>query len=293
MTPSQCRPLRLSQREAARRGREAATILAEGGYASPSGEYVQLAAAIARMREAKRSIRFDAPLALPPRASARNVTTIEVVRESTLAAVARLRRQANGPLYALNLASARRAGGGFLSGARSQEESLARSTALYGSLNGDPMYAHHNAHCDHVYTDWIIVSPDVPVFRDDDAPGGPLLDTPWSVGFLTAAAPNLAALGEGRSPSSALRARVQRAFAQRIARVLDVARTIGARTLVLGAWGCGAFGNDSADVAPLFRDALRAREGAFDHVTFAILDDSRDSRFAGAFERAFEDDGPG
>ena len=44
--------------------------------------------------------------------------------------------------------------------------------------------------------------------------------------------------------------------------------------LVLGAWGCGAFGNPTAPVAALFKKHLASEEfrGAFEHVVFAILD---------------------
>ena len=43
---------------------------------------------------------------------------------------------------------------------------------------------------------------------------------------------------------------------QRIDRVLAVARAYGYNTLVLGAWGCGAFGNDPHRTAADFRQAL-------------------------------------
>jgi uncharacterized protein (TIGR02452 family) len=44
--------------------------------------------------------------------------------------------------------------------------------------------------------------------------------------------------------------------------------------LVLGAWGCGAFGNPAAPVAAIFRDRLSSEEfrGCFKTVVFAIID---------------------
>jgi hypothetical protein len=65
-------------------------------------------------------------------------THIEVTGESTLAAAARLAK--TGPVLALNFASAKNPGGGFLSGAQAQEESLARASTLYASLQGQPLY---------------------------------------------------------------------------------------------------------------------------------------------------------
>jgi hypothetical protein len=42
------------------------------------------------------------------------------------------------------------------------------------------------------------------------------------------------------------------------------------RTLVLGAWGCGAFGNDATEVASIMVAATRAAAGCIDHVVFAV-----------------------
>ncbi|WP_052744718.1 TIGR02452 family protein [Micromonospora sp. HK10] len=55
-------------------------------------------------------------------------------------------------------------------------------------------------------------------------------------------------------------------------RVLAVAAAHGHRRLVLGAWGCGVFGNDPATVAEAFDLALADAAGWFDLVTFAVLD---------------------
>ena len=49
---------------------------------------------------------------------------------------------------------------------------------------------------------------------------------------------------------------------KRIHRVLAVARACGHDTLVLGAWGCGAFKNDVARTARDFRHALETEFAA-------------------------------
>ena len=62
----------------------------------------------------------------------------------------------------------------------------------------------------------------------------------------------------------------------------------GHKSLVLGAWGCGAFGNDGNMVAGLFRTALAENfQGAFERVAFAIADWSPDQRFISPFLKAF------
>lgn len=47
-------------------------------------------------------------------------------------------------LLVLNFTNGIQPGGGFLGGARAQEEVLCRSSALYHTLDGDPMYRHHD-----------------------------------------------------------------------------------------------------------------------------------------------------
>lgn len=79
------------------------------------------------------------------------------------------------------------------------------------------------------------------------------------------------------------------ALAVRAERVLETAAAHGYRRLVLGAWGCGVFRNDPAQVAGAFHDLLvKGRfEDAFDHVVFGVLDRARDQATRGSFERVF------
>jgi uncharacterized protein (TIGR02452 family) len=71
--------------------------------------------------------------------------------------------------------------------------------------------------------------------------------------------------------------------------VLDIARAYRCDTLILGAWGCGAFGNDPRATAADFRAALEGTyAGAFRHVVFAVTDWSADRRFLGPFRDVFE-----
>jgi uncharacterized protein (TIGR02452 family) len=76
-------------------------------------------------------------------------------------------------------ASARRPGGGFLTGAQAQEESIARASALHACLRvvGD-FYAYQRRRPELTYSDRVIYSPAVPVFRDDT---GALLPVPSRV----------------------------------------------------------------------------------------------------------------
>ncbi len=253
-------------------------ILKAGQYASPSGRVVDLSR---QLRLAKDGTCSYAP-AVPVRTTVfpdRPART-EVVNASTLE-VARQLVNDGQRVAALNFASAKRAGGGFMSGAQAQEESLARASGLYTTLVGDPMYDHHRTHSDPMYTPWVIYSPDVPVFRLDD---GRLLEEPYLCSFLTSPAVNVGALDDADRRGDEIR----QAMHERIERVLGVAALHGHERLVLGAWGCGVFQNDPEQIAELFQIALEGPfRGAFSHVAFAVLDRSDDKRFIGPFERAF------
>ncbi|MEU4239153.1 TIGR02452 family protein [Actinoplanes sp. NPDC026619] len=216
--------------------------------------------------------------ALPDSAPAKATATVQVTGESTLEATRRL----GGDVACLVFASARNPGGGFLNGAQAQEESLARGSALYPCLRaaGD-FYAYHRDHAELTYSDRVIYSPGVPVFRDDK---GTLLSDPYPVSFLTAAAPNRAAIARTQPQHLP---DVPAILTRRATRVLAVAAAHGHRRLVLGAWGCGVFGNDPATVAAAFAAALRAGPW-FDEVVFAVLDRQAGAPVQAAF-RLLED----
>ncbi|MFI8859462.1 TIGR02452 family protein [Streptomyces prasinus] len=309
--------------------RETERIVAAGGYRAPAdGREVRLAAAVGAARDGTRMygpeplrVRVPAPVPVPALApapaSARSSgpapdrdpapeadgfpsspfrpvgARIEVTGESSLEAARRLTREGDGTHgvpAVLNFSSARNPGGGYLNGAQAQEEALCRASALYVCLLRAPgFYDHHRTHRDPFYTDRVIHSPAVPVFRDDR---GRLLDEPFPVGFLTSAAPNAGVILR-TAPERA--AGLPRALAARAERVLETAVAHGYRRLVLGAWGCGVFRNDPAQVAAAFRALLEPGgrfAGAFEHVVFGILDRTRGSEVRAAFERTFADLAP-
>ncbi|GAA2624181.1 MULTISPECIES: TIGR02452 family protein [Streptomyces] len=266
--------------------RENAEILAAGGYRTRSGRQVPLAAALA---EAKAGTRIYGPNLIIPGGkvpSGGAATLVEVTGESTTVAARRLATATPehpdpAPVAALNFASARNPGGGYVRGAKAQEEALCRASALYETLLEAPEYYEvHRAERSTFYTDRVIHSPGVPVFRDDR---GGLLETPFRVGFLTSPAPNA---GTIRRQEPERTAEIPAALSRRAERVLEVAVLHGYRQLVLGAWGCGVFRNDPAQVAEAFRGLLADRfAGVFERVVFGILD--RDPTTREAFDRAF------
>jgi uncharacterized protein (TIGR02452 family) len=272
--------LDIDRDRAADLGRATVAILQEGCYLSPSGAAVDFRQALGAARRSTVSLPPDA--VLPETSPVVHVPMTVVVRNETTLDAARRLFEAGGRPLALNFAAPRAPGGGFLGGARAQEETLARSSALYACIHGDPMYDHHRRGDSRLATDWAILSCDVPVFRSDD---GALLESVYLCSFLTCAAPQAQALVNEQGASAL--PRIEEAMGRRIARVLAIARAHGFDRLVLGAWGCGAFGNNPATVAEQFRAALVGPYGgAFAEVVFAITDWSAERRFLGPFARA-------
>lgn len=253
---------------------ETMAIIEAGGYRSASGRDVRVKESVDAAVAGTRLYRPEEDVPVPADGPA--TLAIEVTNETSLAAARRLGAGA----ACLVFASAKNPGGGFLNGAQAQEESIARASALYPCLTtAREFYDFHRQQGDLLYSDRVIYSPAVPVFRSDD---GALLDEPYPVSFLTAAAPNLGAILANR-PTAA--ASVPEALAARAARVLAVAAWHGHRTLVLGAWGCGVFQNDPAGVASTFAAELTRARGAFDQVVFAVLDRQHGTPTYTAFAR--------
>ncbi|MER5478608.1 TIGR02452 family protein [Streptomyces sp. NPDC002734] len=264
--------------------RENEEIVAAGFYRGSDGREVSIAEAVRAAREGTRMV-GPGPVPVPAAEPVR--TVVEVTAESSLEAARRLAGNGADPVAVLNFASARNPGGGYLNGAQAQEEALCRGSALYTCLLRAPeYYEHHRADRDPFYSDRVIHSPAVPVFRDDR---GRLLDEPYTAGFLTSPAPNAGVIAR-KAPDRA--AEVPAALASRAGRVLETAAAHGYRRLVLGAWGCGVFMNDPAEVAEAFRVPLAPGgrfEGRFAHVVFGILDRTRATTTRTAFENAFRD----
>ncbi|MEU2052404.1 TIGR02452 family protein [Streptomyces bungoensis] len=260
-------------------------IVAAGAYRAPDGRTVSLGAALAAARA---GTRMYGPEPVPVPEARETETVVEVTGESSLEAA---RRLAGAPVAVLNFASARNPGGGYLNGAQAQEEALCRASALYTCLlEARGFYDHHRAHRDPFYSDRVIHSPAVPVFGDDR---GGLLPEPYLAGFLTAAAPNA---GVVRRTAPERAGELPAALARRAERVLETAAAQGYRRLVLGAWGCGVFQNDPAQVAGAFRGLLGpggrfAR--TFAHVVFGVLDRTPGAVVREAFVQAFAGGGYG
>ena len=206
----------------------------------------------------------------------RPMCKITVINSDSYAAAKKL----NGALV-MNFANAHQPGGGFRTGASAQEEGLCRCSTLYQSITSGKakeMYTYNNTHMSKVESDYMLISKDVLVFRDEHLN---LLEVPFKTSVITMPAPNR--YGAAFFASSEL---IEKTFRRRIEIMIKAAMERGYKNLVLGAWGCGAFGNKPAEVAGYFKEIIvdKGYGRSFDEICFAIYG-SEDGRNITAFRK--------
>ncbi|KAL0579623.1 hypothetical protein V5O48_002395 [Marasmius crinis-equi] len=184
----------------------------------------------------------------------------------------------------LNFASAKKPGGGFLTGAQAQEESIARSSTLYPSLMtnvAQTFYSYHKLRAQNFhYSHAMIYSPGVTIFRDDD--GGWL--EPLDVDVLTSPAVNAGEVRQrmkdpewmkGSDSESGVEEKIEKEMTERMARILYLFEIKGAKNIVLGSYGTGVFQNKVEMVARLWAELLLVPNArflnSFDRIVFAVV----------------------
>ncbi len=173
----------------------------------------------------------------------------------------------------LNLASATEPGGHTRKGASAQEEDLCRRSSLLWSLESEgakKYYDYNNSLKTHLGSDGIVLSKNVEVFKSQ---ASETIPDPFSVTILSCAAPMIRMGLEGLSQSE-----YEELLRGRIRGILTVAAAENYRHLILGAFGCGIYGNDASLVAKLFYEEIigfyyagKPSEGLFDSIDFAVL----------------------
>ena len=198
-------------------------------------------------------------------------------------------------ILVLNFANPFNPGGGVRRGAHAQEEDHCRKSSLLLSLESKEAiryYVYNLSLQNYLSSDAIILTPETEIIKDAE---GELLDETAVVSVMTCAAPVATPNLEGltREQYTAL-------LYQRICGMLKCAACLGYRTLVLGAWGCGAFKNDAKSVSDLFRKALREFtldripvERFFRRIDFAVLDRTQEQYNFGEFMRNFSNEANG
>ena len=183
------------------------------------------------------------------------------VNETTVQCI--LRYAGDKRVLALNFANAMYAGGGYVLGGNAQEESLCRASLLYYTIKTQKKYYFSNRlHVLPDYTDIMIYSENVPVIRDDS---GKLLEKRLKCDFITCPAVNRS-FAKFMMPQK----RIDRIMRTRIMRIITLAVLKKPDVLVLGAFGCGMFGNRREKVLPVFEEMINRYVPEDIEVIFAI-----------------------
>lgn len=176
----------------------------------------------------------------------------------------------------LNFASYRYPGGGYIIGAIAQEEALCHVSTLYNVLlNFEETYIENrkkieSGKINSLYENFGIFSPDV-VFHTKPTENEVLADV------ITVPAPNIS------TKNNATNEEKDSALFDRIEFLLNIANQNNCKNLILGAFGCGVFGQDPTEVATLFKDMLK-HDYNFENVIFAIPSGPNLEAFKKVFE---------
>ena len=176
----------------------------------------------------------------------------------------------------LNFADALKPCGLVENGVTTQEEDIARCSNLYYILTSrqclDDYYKYHTD--DGIYSNRIIYSRDVILFKEDV---NYTRVEPKKVDIITS--PSINGIFSDNFAYSVM--------SRRADKVVKSAVLNGRDCLILGAWGCGAFGQKPEIIARCFADALK-NNPYFVKVVFAIKGDNNFKRFKDAFTEYYK-----
>ncbi len=182
-----------------------------------------------------------------------NLTTIEAV----------LQNHDKGKVIALNFANAIIPGGAYIIGGNAQEESICRASMLYYSIRKQRKYYIKNIlHLSPSYTDTMIYSENVPIIRDDD---GCLLENPVYCNFITCPAVNKT-LARFIIPDK----KIIKIMERRINKIISFAMSKSPDVLILGAFGCGDFGNNRETIFQIFENSINSYTDGKKDIIFAV-----------------------
>ena len=194
-----------------------------------------------------------------------------------------------GKVAVLNFANPERPGGGVQIGAMAQEECLCRSSNLYPCISNQNVfkeyYQYNRGLYSTFYSDRLIYTPGVKVFKDDSNVPSIMPETEWfSVDVITCAAPYLAKRKYTNAEA------LLRLFKGRIKNVFEAARDNDVDVLILGAFGCGAFKNPPLLVSQAFEEIIREEKYCedFKQIVFAIKPTGENCPNLTAFANRFD-----
>lgn len=248
-------------------------IVNKGRYVTENGTYYSFPDDSDMMCK---TVFYEREICLPEAVQGCEQTIVEVQNIDCLYAGAQLKEQGYNPAV-LNMASRRNPGGGVVTGAGAQEETLFRRTNLFRSLYQFAPFAgmygiktsHHQYPLDRNFGG--VYTPEAIYFRESEQKGYALLDNPVSLSFITVAGMNRPDLtAEGMIADYYVEP-----IKNKIRTIFRIGLAHGHDSLVLGALGCGAFRNPPRHVARLFHEVMDELEfkNKYRRIVFAILND--------------------
>lgn len=248
-------------------------IVNKGRYVTENGTYYSFPDDSDMMCK---TVFYEREICLPEAVQGCEQTIVEVQNIDCLYAGAQLKERGYNPAV-LNMASRRNPGGGVVTGAGAQEETLFRRTNLFRSLYQFAPFAgmygiktsHHQYPLDRNFGG--VYTPEAIYFRESEQKGYALLDNPVSLSFITVAGMNRPDLtAEGMIADHHVEP-----IKNKIRTIFRIGLAHGHDSLVLGALGCGAFRNPPRHVARLFYEVMDELEfkNKYRRIVFAILDD--------------------
>lgn len=261
---------------------ETLKIMNQGYYETPNKTQIKIREDMGRsIKDSKLISITDGEEILKKYASCASCSQPETRVEniSTVGAIRKLVAEGKANIGVLNFASAKNPGGGFLNGAKAQEESLTVSSTLYPTLTEHEEYYQKNRiNKSMMYLDYGIYSPEVVFFRDEEFK---LIETPVKASVLTLPAVNMGqVLLKGEDQQEA-----KQVMRRRMKLALGIFAEQQAKHLVLGAYGCGVFRNDPKEIALWWKELLGEGMGQyFDSIFHAVLDNSKGQACIKAFQ---------
>lgn len=201
-------------------------------------------------------------------------TNVEFLKEDCVYSAVNLVKQGHNPLL-LNMASWVQPGGGVKNGAGSQEEDLFRRSNYHKFLHT------------HYYPQkrfQAILSKQVEFSRKGRDVAYVAMEKPINIDCV--ASPCL------KNPHLTTNGRFTKEedidyVLTKIRQLFQIAYENGNDSLVLSAWGCGAFHCPSQHMGELFGDVVKENMGFFKNITFAIIDENFEPFKKGFYDSIF------
>lgn len=253
--------------------RNTVDIVNQGGYVTENGAVYSFPDDSDMMCN---TVFYEREICLPEAVRGFEHTIVEVQNVDCLYAGVQLKEQGYNPAV-LNMASRRNPGGGVVTGAGAQEETLFRRTNLFRSLYQFAPYAEQygvKRSCfqyplDRNYGG--VYTPNAIYFRESEQKGYALLDNPVALSYITVAGLNRPDL----TADGMIADHHVEPIKNKIRTIFRIGLVHSHDSLILGALGCGAFRNPPRHVARLFHEVLEEPEfkNKYRKIVFAILDD--------------------